>query len=65
MKTEQIVAIPIMHVMDKLGIRYFMKGAGEYGIYENGEKTSGRSFNANKNIIKDFSHDDRPQGDVF
>lgn len=65
MKTEQIVSIPIMQVLDKLGIRYFPKGAGEYGIYENGEKTSGRSFNTNKNIIKDFSHDDRPQGDVF
>lgn len=53
--TSKITSIPIIDVMDRLGIRYFHKSWWEYGIYDQWEKTSGRSFNKDKNIVKDFS----------
>lgn len=62
--TSKIIAIPIKDVMDRLGIRYFSKTWYEYGIYDRWEKTSGRSFNTEKNIVHDFSNG-RAEGDVF
>jgi len=64
MKTEEIVKIPVISIMDMLGIKYFKKGNNEYWIYDSDGKTSWWSFNTSKNIVSDFSKD-RPSWDSF
>jgi len=65
MKTQEILAIWIKKVLDRLWVQYFHKSGSEYWIYENWNKTSWWSFNDAKNIISDFSHWDRASWDIF
>lgn len=64
MNTEEIKAIAIRDVIDKLGISYTSAGTNEFTLAEWGKVTSGRRFNTEKNIVYDFSKD-RAGGDTF
>lgn len=64
MNTEEIKAIPIRDVIDKLGISYTTAGTNEFTLVEGWKVTSGWRFNAEKNIVYDFSKD-RAGGDTF
>lgn len=65
MKTDEIKRLSIKEVLDRLWVEYFHKSGAEYGIVDQWQKSSGWAFNTEKNIIYDFSHGDRPQGDTF
>jgi len=64
MNTEEIKAIAIRDVIDKLGISYTGAGTNEFTLVEWGKVTSGWRFNTEKNIVYDFSKD-RAGGDTF
>lgn len=64
MNTEEIKAIAIRDVIDKLGISYTTAGTNEFTLVEGWKVTSGWRFNTEKNIVYDFSKD-RAGGDTF
>ncbi len=64
MKTEEIKRVPILEVMDMLGVSYQKQSWSEYSIIEWWQITSGWKFNTDKNICYDFSND-RASWDTF
>jgi len=64
MNIQKIKTIPLLEIMDKLGVKYYKKTWDEYWIEDEWWKTSWRSFNVWKNIVSDFSKD-RPSWDQF
>lgn len=65
MQPNEIKEIDMLAVMDKLGVQYFNKSWDEYWLYDWSDKTDGRTFNASKGMIVDFSGKGRPQGDII
>lgn len=57
MKLDDINSLPILRVLDKLGIPYKRESNSEYVLQRNtGEFANGRKANIVKNVIGDFSH---------
>lgn len=57
MKLEDINSLPLLRVLDKLGIAYKRESNAEYVLQRNtGEFANGRKANIVKNVIGDFSH---------
>jgi hypothetical protein len=64
--TSELNKVPILEILDSLGIKYFHKSWNIYGLYDEGKETDGRIVTTGDyNCVKDFSGKDRPSGKPY